>query len=195
MKRAKRACLAIVVSLFLLLAFAATVTASGPKKFQASAPVAVTSPGTVRQIGPTFFTEGERIDGVIQSSDWDDIEDAAFSVVHNSVVTIDPATLRIVAGSASGTFTLTRPDGKGTLHGSYQATISGVLTCLISPLPCAVDDAGVWQAAGGTGEFEGVRAQGNWQGHLDGASLAGLSGSVQLNGRLLEKKSKHEEHD
>jgi hypothetical protein len=130
--------------------------------------------------GKMWRYSGEIAEGFLQYSDWDLLAGTVFWSDHDSFVIVqNDGSAR---GIMKGNFTLTRPDGSGTMEGFFDGIISGNLyTGFIS-------DVGMWFSTGGSGVFSGVKAWGRWSADLSyDPGIGTLIGPLDWQGKYLQK--------
>jgi hypothetical protein len=186
----KRRTLFISLTLALMMAALAPATAladsgwhrQGPAttNFSGSGQIFVTSmPDPIIQ-GKVWRYQGEIVEGFLDQSDWDLLAGTVFWSEHDSIVRVDEE--YNAAGTMRGTFTLTRPDGTGTLQGTFTGRIQGNL------YTGDITDEGTWGSTGGTGVFQGVKAWGQWSAELHFGIVGGqptLVGPVNWSGKYI----------
>jgi hypothetical protein len=134
--------------------------------------------------GPIWRYQGEIVEGFLDQCDWDLLAGTVFWSEHDSIVRVDEQ--YNANGVMRGTFSLTRPDGAGTLSGTFTGRIRGNL------YTGDICDEGSWRGTGGTGCFEGVRAWGKWSAELHFGGVGGqttLVGPVSWNGKYITKRN------
>ena len=132
--------------------------------------------------GNMWCYQGEVVEGLLYQCDWDLLAPTVFYSEHDSVVRVGDE--GNAGGLMRGTFALTRPDGTGTLEGTFIGRIQGNL------YTGDISDTGTWISTGGTGVFENVRAWGNWSaelhlGTVPGTDIITLIGPVSWGGRYI----------
>lgn len=130
--------------------------------------------------GKIWRYDGEIVEGFLAQCDWDLLAGIAFWSEHDSTVMVDDQ--GNARGMMKGTFSLTRPDGSGTLEGTFIGRISGNL------FTGEIADSGTWFSNGGTGVFEGAKAFGKWSaqlsiGAIPGTDIYTLIGPVTWEGK------------
>jgi len=130
--------------------------------------------------GKIWRYDGEIAEGFLAQCDWDLLAGTAFWSEHDSVVKVDEQ--GNASGVMKGTFSLTRPDGSGTLEGTFIGRISGNL------FTGEISDSGTWIGTGGTGVFEDAKAFGKWSaqlsfGPIPGTDIYTLVGPVTWEGK------------
>ena len=134
--------------------------------------------------GPIWRYQGEIVEGFLDQCDWDLLAGTVFWSEHNSIVRVDEQ--YNASGVMRGTFSLTRPDGSGSLSGTFTGRIRGNL------YTGDIYDEGSWRSTGGTGSFEGVKAWGKWSAELHFGEVGGqmtLVGPVSWSGSYMSKKN------
>jgi hypothetical protein len=138
--------------------------------------------------GPVWRYQGEIVEGFLDQCDWDLLAGTVFWSQHDSTVRVDEE--YNASGIMRGTFSLTRPDGSGSLTGSFTGRIRGNL------YTGDIYDEGSWRSTGGTGCFEGVRAWGKWSAELHFGEVGGqmtLVGPMIWSGTyMLKQDAKHD---
>ena len=138
--------------------------------------------------GPIWRYQGEIVEGFLDQCDWDLLAGAIFWSEHDSTVRVDEQ--YNAGGMMRGTFSLTRPDGSGSLSGTFTGRIRGNLNT------GDIYDEGSWRSTGGTGCFEGVRAWGKWSAELHFDEVGGqmtLVGPMSWSGNYMSKQNiKHD---
>jgi hypothetical protein len=133
-KMSKRLIL-ILAAVFAFAAIPAVALASGAAVFSATGTIVRvstayegidTGTGGLLTLGQVFL--GNTTVGTPLGSDWDELDGSAITVVQNSLIGIDPASVAATGssplqGAAWGTFEIAADDG--TLAGAYSATIAG----------------------------------------------------------------------
>jgi hypothetical protein len=132
--------------------------------------------------GKTWRYNGEIAEGFLNQCDWDLLAGTAFWSEHDSIVRVDEQ--GNASGIMKGTFSLTRPDGSGTLEGTFTGIIRGNL------FTYTITDDGIWVGTGGTGVFENVKAWGKWSadlslGLIPGTDIYTLLGPVTWEGKYI----------
>ena len=133
--------------------------------------------------GPIWRYQGEIVEGFLDQCDWDLLAGTVFWSEHDSTVRVDEQ--YNASGTMRGTFSLTRPDGSGSLSGTFTGRIRGNL------YTGDIYDEGSWRSTGGTGCFEGVRAWGKWSAELHYGDIGGqmtLVGPMNWSGKYTLKK-------
>ena len=133
--------------------------------------------------GPIWRYQGEIVEGFLDQCDWDLLSGTLFWSEHDSTVNVDEQ--YNVTGAMRGTFSLTRPDGSGTLKGTFTGRIRGNL------YTGDIYDTGTWRSTGGTGCFENVRAWGQWSAELHFGEVGGqatLVGPMKWSGSYFSGK-------
>ena len=133
--------------------------------------------------GPIWRYQGEIVEGFLDQCDWDLLAGTVFWSEHDSTVRVDEQ--YNASGTMRGTFSLTRPDGSGSLSGTFTGRIRGNL------YTGDIYDEGSWRSTGGTGCFEGVRAWGKWSAELHYGNIGGqmtLVGPMNWSGKYTLKK-------
>lgn len=102
--------------------------------------------------GPVWRYQGEIVEGFLNQCDWDLLAGTVFWSEHDSTVRVDEQ--YNASGTMRGAFSLIRPDGSGSLSGTFNGRIRGNL------YTGDIWDEGSWYSTGGTGCFEGARAWG-----------------------------------
>jgi hypothetical protein len=124
--------------------------------------------------------QGEIVEGFLDQCDWESLAGTVFWSEHDSMVRVgDDGSAE---GVMNGTFTLTRPDGTGTLEGTFTGRISGNLAT------GDISDTGTWKSTKGIGVFEDVKAWGAWSaelslGPIPGTDIYTLIGPVNWEGK------------
>lgn len=134
----------------------------------------------------TWSYQGEIVEGFLEQCDWELLAGTVFWSDHDSRVRVDEQ--YNASGTMWGTFSLTRPDGSGTLTGTFTGRISGNL------YTGDIYDEGSWRATGGTGVFEGVQAWGQWSAELHFGEVGGqmtLVGPMTWSGKYQENGNGH----
>ncbi len=124
--------------------------------------------------------DGEIVEGFLAQCDWDLLAGTAFWSEHDSTVRVDEE--GNARGVMKGSFSLIRPDGSGSLDGTFTGIITGNL------FTGDISDSGTWTGTGGTGVFEGVKASGKWSaqlsiGPIPGTDIYTLIGPVGWEGK------------
>jgi len=135
--------------------------------------------------GPIWRYQGEIVEGFLDQCNWDLLAGTVFWSQHDSTVRVDEQFN--ASGIMRGTFSLTRPDGSGTLTGTFTGKIRGNL------YTGDIYDEGSWRSTGGTGCFEDVRAWGNWSAELHFGDVGGymtLVGPMSWSGKYISQKDK-----
>jgi hypothetical protein len=132
--------------------------------------------------GKIWRYQGEITEGFLDQCDWDLLAGTIFWSEHDSVVTVDEQ--YNAKGMMRGTFSLTRPDGSGTLNGSFTGKIQGNL------YTGDIMDKGTWRSTGGIGVFENAKASGSWSAELHydaipGTDIYTLVGPVTWGGKYV----------
>jgi hypothetical protein len=130
----------------------------------------------------TWSYQGEVVQGLLAQCDWALLAPTIFYSGHDSVVRVDDD--GNARGLMRGTFSLTRPDGTGTLEGTFTGMIQGNL------FTGDISDAGTWRSTRGTGVFEDAKAWGKWSadlsfGPIPGTDIYTLIGPVNWEGRYI----------
>ncbi len=131
--------------------------------------------------GKIWRYQGEIVEGFLDQCDWDLLAGTVFWSDHDSVVKVDEQ--YNAKGIMRGTFSLTRPDGSGTLNGTFTGKIQGNL------YTGDIMDTGTWRSTGGTGLFEKVKAWGDWSAELHFGEVGGQStlvGPVNWSGKYMD---------
>jgi hypothetical protein len=134
--------------------------------------------------GPVWRYQGEIVEGFLDQCGWDLLAGTVFWSEHDSIVRVDEQYK--ASGTMRGNFSLTRPDGTGTLSGTFTGRIRGNL------YTGDIYDEGSWSSTGGTGCFDGVRAWGKWSAELHFGEVGGqatLVGPVSWNGKYITKRN------
>lgn len=134
--------------------------------------------------GSIWCYQGEIVEGFLDQCDWNLLTGTVFWSEHDSTVRVDEQ--YNASGTMSGSFSLTRPDGSGSLSGTFTGRIRGNL------YTGDIYDEGSWRSTGGTGCFEGVRAWGKWSAELHFAKVGGqvtLVGPVSWSGNYMSKQN------
>ncbi len=126
--------------------------------------------------------KGEIVEGFLAECDWDLLAGTAFWSEHDSIVRVDEE--GNAHGVMKGSFSLIRPDGSGSLDGTFTGRIRGNL------YTGEISDSGTWAATGGTGVFEGAKAFGKWSaqlsiGPIPGTDIYTLIGPVTWEGKYM----------
>jgi hypothetical protein len=134
--------------------------------------------------GKIWRYQDEIAEGFLDQCDWDLLAGTIFWSEHDSVVMVDEQ--YNAKGMMRGTFSLTRPDGSGTLNGSFTGRIQGNL------YTGDIMDKGTWRSTGGTGVFENVKASGSWSAELHydaipGTDIYTLVGPVTWGGKYVSR--------
>lgn len=134
--------------------------------------------------GKIWRYQDEIAEGFLDQCDWDLLAGTIFWSEHDSVVMVDEQ--YNAKGMMKGTFSLTRPDGSGTLNGSFTGKIQGNL------YTGDIMDKGTWRSTGGTGVFEKVKAWGTWSAELHydaipGTDIYTLVGPVTWGGKYISR--------
>ena len=130
--------------------------------------------------GSTWRYHGETAVGFISQCDWDLLAGTSFYTVHNSIVNVDKA--GNANGVMTGTFSIARPDGAGTLEGTFFGRIRGNLNTMV------IMDEGTWIGTRGGGVFKNVKAWGKWSADLKPGIVNGqitLMGPLTWEGRYI----------
>jgi hypothetical protein len=188
MKMKKRIlCISLAFALFLMALAPATALAYNDQRvptgnFTGSGLIYITYMPDPTIKGPIWRYQGEIVEGFLDQCDWDLLAGTVFWSEHDSIVRVsDDGNAR---GMMKGTFTLTRPDGTGTLEGTFNGRIRGNL------FTGDITDEGTWRATKGTGVYEDVKTWGNWSaelhlGVIPGTDIYTLVGPVNWNGRYI----------
>jgi|GEM_PF-3177257 len=185
----KKRILFICLALVLVLTFAAPATAlaknnsyqpRGSTPFTGNGLIYVTYMPEPVIKGDIWRYYGEIVEGYLLGSDWEALVGTAFWSDHDSIVRVSDD--GSVYGVMWGRFSMTRPDGSGALSGSFTGRISGNL------YTGDISDTGTWTSTGGTGVFEGVRANGKWSAELHadlipGTNIVSLVGPLTWQGK------------
>ncbi|MDD4859424.1 MAG: hypothetical protein PHR56_04390 [Dehalococcoidales bacterium] len=117
--------------------------------------------------GPIWRFQGEIVEGFLDQCDWGMLQQTFFYSEHDSVVNVKPD--GTTHGVMTGTFSMSRPDGSGSIEGTFTGRIRGNMYTYI------IMDEGSWISTSGTGVFENVSAWGKWSADLsfNGMTLAG----------------------
>lgn len=154
----------------------------GSRDFSGAGMIYVTyMPNPVVQ-GPIWRYQGEIVEGIMEQCDWEPLAGTVFWSSHDSTVRVDEQFN--ASGIMRGTFSLTRPDGSGSLSGTFTGRIRGNL------YTGDIYDEGTWSSTVGTGCFEGVRAWGRWSAELHFGDVGGqttLVGPMTWSGKYIEK--------
>ena len=138
--------------------------------------------------GPVWRYQGEIVEGFLDQCDWDLLAGTVFWSEHNSIVRVDEQ--YNASGVMRGTFSLTCPDGSGSLSGTFTGRIRGNL------YTGDIYDEGSWRSTDGTGCFEGIKAWGKWSAELHFGEVGGqmtLVGPVSWSGNYMSKQNiKHD---
>ncbi len=123
--------------------------------------------------------QGEIAEGFLDQCSWDLLAPTVFYSEHDSWVRVNDD--GNANGLMKGTFSLTRPDGTGSLEGTFTGRISGNL------FTGDISDTGTWSSTRGTGVFENARAWGEWSadlsfGPIPGTDIYTLVGPVNWEG-------------
>jgi hypothetical protein len=132
--------------------------------------------------GQIWRYQGEVVEGILNQCDWDLLAPTIFYSEHDSTVRVDDE--GNARGLMKGTFSLTRPDGTGSLEGTFTGRIQGNL------YTGDIMDEGTWHSNKGTGVFENVRALGKWSAELHlgivpGTDIITLIGPVAWEGKYI----------
>ncbi len=132
--------------------------------------------------GKVWSYQGEVVEGFLSQCDWDLLEGTVFYSDHDSVVRVDDE--GNARGLMRGTFSLIRPDGTGTLEGTFAGRIQGNL------FTGEISDTGTWRSTGGNGVFKGLKTWGKWSadlsfGPIPGTDIYTLVGPVIWGGKYI----------
>lgn len=192
MKRLLFTCLSLI---FVLVSFIPSTAYASEKNNDKDKPVpvsctlslSVADPGTLSMTGNVVETTGEKTFGKLDCNL--KAMDGDFATVHSSRITFDPVIPGSFSGSLTGTFTLSKNNGKKISTGKMTANISGnIIGVAPNPFPPPallpvhrVIDNGKWELDGK------IEAKGTFTITLVGivgvpATLGGLSGSGAMQG-------------
>jgi hypothetical protein len=132
--------------------------------------------------GSFWNFQGEIVEGIMEQCDWEPLAGTVFWSSHNSNVRVDEQFNAV--GTMWGTFSLTRPDGSGSLNGTFTGRIRGNL------YTGDIYDEGNWSSTYGTGCFEDIKAWGKWSAELHYGDVGGqttLVGPMCWSGKYIEK--------
>ena len=132
--------------------------------------------------GSTWRYQDEIVEGFLDQCDWDLLAGTVFWSEHDSKVRVDDQ--YNAHGIMRGTFSLTRPDGSGSLSGIFTGRIRGNL------YTGDIYDTGTWRSTSGTGCFEGIKAWGEWSAELHFREVGGqmtLVGPVSWSGKYIDR--------